>query len=276
MLPASTRNLLYSWIKGLKCLTDVIGVERCLYTATNEDSIRAVRLIIETDKRVTCQQNWPSFGIEVFKAKAAWFESAAGFTNSENKYRLRARYDDFPEYQTQSIEAYEVFLEILDDSKPKHEAVLTKGFTRALLRVSELSSVNGLFYFGDLKFTKRCGSKVKVGDGLPRPYPDGYQVIEEIRISGWRVVSRSRIWSYRLFHIARGKLPIELKTRFKQRPSSAVNFDQLVKFLKEKFRLLDNIPRDVRESRGIEGCWETPDQRSGDSGRRIGTPPPSL
>ncbi|GBP77188.1 hypothetical protein EVAR_49397_1 [Eumeta japonica] len=56
-----------------------------------------------------------------FKAKTAWFESAAGSINSENYIRLRARFDDFSEYRTQLIEANEALLATLDDSKPNHE-----------------------------------------------------------------------------------------------------------------------------------------------------------
>ncbi|GBP65486.1 hypothetical protein EVAR_38824_1 [Eumeta japonica] len=55
-----------------------------------------------------------------------WFESAACLINTENKSRLQIRFDDFSEYRTQFTETFEVLLTILDDSKPEHEAVLTK------------------------------------------------------------------------------------------------------------------------------------------------------
>ncbi|GBP71934.1 hypothetical protein EVAR_47879_1 [Eumeta japonica] len=64
--------------------------------------------------------------LAVFKAKAARFESAAGLINSGNKNRLRARFDDFPEYRTQFVEAYEALLSALNYSEPEHEAVLSK------------------------------------------------------------------------------------------------------------------------------------------------------
>ncbi|GBP39655.1 hypothetical protein EVAR_25479_1 [Eumeta japonica] len=64
--------------------------------------------------------------VAVFKAKAAWFGSASGLINSENKYRLWARFDDFSEYRTQFMEAHEALLATLDDCKSEYEAVLTK------------------------------------------------------------------------------------------------------------------------------------------------------
>ncbi|GBP40055.1 hypothetical protein EVAR_19184_1 [Eumeta japonica] len=68
--------------------------------------------------------------------------------------------------------------------------------------------------------------------------------------------------SYLLFHITTAKLPTELKTRFEQRygsdPRMLPTFDQLMKFLEEKCRLFDNIPRDVGESSGNTGRRVTP------------------
>ncbi|GBP24440.1 hypothetical protein EVAR_19316_1 [Eumeta japonica] len=61
-------------------------------------------------------------------------------------------------------------------------------------------------------------------------------------------------WSYLLFHIATAKIPVQLKSRFEQKYSSdsrvLLTFDQLMEFLEEECRLLDDIPRDVQESSG--------------------------
>ncbi|GBP82694.1 hypothetical protein EVAR_62113_1 [Eumeta japonica] len=59
-------------------------------------------------------------------------------TSDENKSRLRARFDDFPEYRTQFVEAYEALLATLNDPKPKREALLTK-VDADFLRIIELA-----------------------------------------------------------------------------------------------------------------------------------------
>ncbi|GBP28769.1 hypothetical protein EVAR_19811_1 [Eumeta japonica] len=78
---------------------------------------------------------------------------AAGFIKSENKNRLRERFDDFPEYRTQFMEAYEALLAISDDSKPEHEAVLVK-MNVDFLRIFEIADSIKLA-FDDLG----CGKK---------------------------------------------------------------------------------------------------------------------
>ncbi|GBP54697.1 hypothetical protein EVAR_42897_1 [Eumeta japonica] len=50
-------------------------------------------------------------------------------------------------------------------------------------------------------------------------------------------------------------------------------FDQLVEFLKEECRLLDNIPWDLREWSSNADRQMTHEQRTGDSGCKIDTPP---
>ncbi|GBP54783.1 hypothetical protein EVAR_87855_1 [Eumeta japonica] len=85
-------------------------------------------------------------------------------------------------------------------------------------------------------------------------------------------------WSYLLFQIATAKLPVELEMRFDQRygsdPRALPIFDQLVGFLEEKNRLLNNIPREVRESSANAGRRVIFDQGAGRSGCRIKTTPP--
>ncbi|GBP25814.1 hypothetical protein EVAR_94834_1 [Eumeta japonica] len=51
-------------------------------------------------------------------------------------------------------------------------------------------------------------------------------------------------------------------------------FNQLQEFLEEEYRLLDNIPQDVRKSSGNASRRVTPDQRMDGSGCRIETSPP--
>ncbi|GBP92571.1 hypothetical protein EVAR_70945_1 [Eumeta japonica] len=62
----------------------------------------------------------------IFKTKTAWFKSAADLINAETKNILRARFDDFPEYRTQFMEAYGESVTTFDDCKPQHGAILTK------------------------------------------------------------------------------------------------------------------------------------------------------
>ncbi|GBP73168.1 hypothetical protein EVAR_59057_1 [Eumeta japonica] len=99
-----------------------------------------------------------------FKAKVACFNSAAGLINLENKNSIRARYDDFSEYQTQFMEAYEALLVILNNCKSEHETMLTK-VDANFLRIFELTDSIKLA-FDDLRCAKESESTSAPGPSL--------------------------------------------------------------------------------------------------------------
>ncbi|GBP58757.1 hypothetical protein EVAR_35536_1 [Eumeta japonica] len=159
------------------------------------------------------------------------------------------------------MEEHEALLASLDDSKPEHETVLTK-VNADFLIILELSdsiklSLCDLYAEGNWN-----GFEL---DHLCRR-PTQFSKRDQEWLSHIKMLNNSLFAD--CYH-GQSKICVFLVLSFIETSS----FDQLIKFLEEEFRLLDNIPRDVRISSDNVDRWVTPDQRVRGSDRTIKTPP---
>ncbi|GBP96229.1 hypothetical protein EVAR_69611_1 [Eumeta japonica] len=186
-----------------------------------------------------------------FKAKAAWFESAVGLRNFENKYRLRACLDDD---DARSIEP----------SLWKH----TRHYRR-LWMIPNLSM-------------RRCGKKwehtAEPGSSSTSSADTGGLILHLPTLKLTHFRGRGQDW---LSFIDIFDSLIDSRTDLTASPKIAYllsclrveprAFDRLVEFLEKERELLTNILLDASEPNDNPGRWMTPDQRAGSSARRSET-----